>query len=73
MAVDIGVPINSGSSSSLSFDAQISGARWIYFSWADSVTLPDEDRIETIKPEKLDNIGEILSHLLIQFVRQSYY
>ena len=75
MAAEIGIPIESHSStiSHIPFDTHISGTDWVYFNWAESTIPLNEDNIETIKPEKLDNIGEILSHLLIQIVRQNYY
>ena len=75
MASEINIPVISESSgdSPNFFDTRIAGADWAYFKWANSTIPLNEDRIELIEPGKLHNIGDILSRLLIQIVRQSYY
>jgi hypothetical protein len=74
-AVDLEIPISDENpfSSPNPFIARFSGAHWVYFTWADSNIPLNDDTIENIDSEKLGNIGEILSHLLIQLVRQNYY
>jgi hypothetical protein len=41
--------------------------------WADPDVAPDEDGIERIKAEKLQALGEALSLVVTQIVRQSNY
>ena len=75
-AGEIGIPIRYEDITSPldMFNTRQPGAEWIFFTWKGSNnTLLDEDTIDRIQIEKLESTGEILSHLLIQLVRQSHY
>jgi hypothetical protein len=52
---------------------RIGRAAWLNFTWANPTTLPTQDTLDRIEPEKLQTYGEILSHLLTQIVRQTRY
>jgi hypothetical protein len=46
---------------------------WLHFTWVDAGVPPDEDNIEQIETDKLQRLGQALSLILTQVVRQSAY
>ncbi|MFN2233698.1 MAG: ABC transporter permease subunit [Anaerolineales bacterium] len=74
-AIDLGIPLSNENSISLpsEFYTRKTGADWVYFTWAGSTMPFDEDNLENIQVEKLENVGEILSYLMIKLVRQGAY
>jgi ABC-type dipeptide/oligopeptide/nickel transport system permease subunit len=46
---------------------------WLSFAWQDGETIPTEDVIDRIEAAKLQSIGEVVSHVLTQVVRQTRY
>jgi peptide/nickel transport system permease protein len=46
---------------------------WLSFAWNDAEVPITEDNLERIEPEKLQSIGQIISHVLTQIVRQTRY
>ncbi|MGB3714524.1 MAG: ABC transporter permease subunit [Candidatus Promineifilaceae bacterium] len=46
---------------------------WLSFAWDQAEIAPTEDVLERIEPEKLQAIGQIVSHVLTQVVRQTNY
>ena len=48
-------------------------ANWLYFAWSGSRVQPHQDEPVLIDPQKLQQYGEILSHVLTQVVRQSRF
>jgi len=46
---------------------------WLSFAWNESEVTPVEDTIERLEPEKLQAIGQVVSHVLTQIVRQTRY
>jgi hypothetical protein len=46
---------------------------WLSFAWDQAETTPAEDVLERIEADKLQAIGQIVSHVLTQVVRQTNY
>lgn len=46
---------------------------WLSFAWNESEVSPIEDTMERVEPEKLQSIGQVISHVLTQIVRQTRY
>ena len=46
---------------------------WLSFAWNDAEVPITEDNLERIEPEKLQSIGQVISHVLTQIVRQTRY
>jgi hypothetical protein len=46
---------------------------WLSFAWDQAEKTPTEDVLEWIEPEKLQAVGQIVSHVLTQIVRQTNY
>ena len=46
---------------------------WLSIFWEDPEAAPKDDTIERVEPDKLQSIGQIISHVLTQVVRQSRY
>ena len=52
---------------------QADDTRWVYLSWQDPEIAPDQDLFARIEKEKLQALGEALSLVLTQLVRQVEY
>jgi hypothetical protein len=48
-------------------------ATWLSFAWEGAEVPPDEDIMARIDPAKLQAVGEMLSHVLTQIVRQTSF
>jgi ABC-type dipeptide/oligopeptide/nickel transport system permease subunit len=72
---EVGVSVTSEMSNAQPYDELVSGrrTRWLHFAWSDADTKPDQDVIERIEATKLQALGEALSLVLTQIVRQSSY
>ncbi len=57
------------------YDQVVPGTRtaWIYFTWSDPESPPDEDALDRIQPEKLQTIGKALALALTRALRQTNF
>ncbi len=46
---------------------------WLSFAWNEAEVLPTGDNLDRIEPEKLQSIGQVVSHVLTKIVRQTRY
>jgi len=69
------IAVTSDEANALPYDDIVSSNRshWLHFTWSDPDVPPDKDSIEQIEPEKLQALGEAISLVLTQIVRQSNY
>jgi hypothetical protein len=74
-AGDAGIPIEMENGEALK-DVKVfspPNAAWLSFGWDEASTAPDQDVMERIEVEKLQFVGQILSHVVTQVVRQTTF
>jgi ABC-type dipeptide/oligopeptide/nickel transport system permease subunit len=70
----LGVPLRRAESSYHPYQAFVKDqTEAVLFSWENSQVMPEQDRIERIRPEKLGQAGEVIMLALTNAVRQQEY
>ena len=74
-AAEVDIPVTDNGAHARPYDQLVSSSRtdWLHFAWVDGDAPPDEDDIGRIEPDKLQRLGQALSLVLTQVVRQSSY
>jgi hypothetical protein len=74
-ASEVGITVVSEQETILPYEQIVNSRRtdWLYFTWSDPDTPPDDDSLDRIDPEKLQAVGEAFSLALTQIVRQTNY
>jgi hypothetical protein len=74
-ASDLDIAVTSSQDEIMPYDELVSSnrTRWLHFTWANPGVAPDEDTFDRIEPSKLQALGEALSLVVTQIVRQTNY
>ncbi len=74
-ASDVGIAVNREAEDAVPMIERWNAPQsdWLSFAWDQAEIAPTEDVLERIEPEKLQAIGQIVSHVLTQVVRQTNY
>jgi hypothetical protein len=73
-AAEIGVPVASPAELSQQYGYMTtSRIPWLFLSWNSDAIAQDRDRLERIKPEKLQTSGQVLALALTKMVRETRY
>jgi hypothetical protein len=74
-AAEVDIPVTDNETHARPHDQIVSSNRtdWLHFAWVDGEAPPDEDDMERIEPDKLQRLGQALSLVLTQVVRQTSY
>jgi hypothetical protein len=72
---DLDIAVTSSQGEPMPYDELVSSnrTRWLHFTWANPGVAPDEDTFDRIEPNKLQALGEALSLIVTQIVRQTNY
>ena len=74
-AAEAGIPLETENGEELQAVKVFSTSRaaWLSFGWIDANIAPDRDTMDRIEAGKLQVVGQILSHVVTQVVRQTAY